>query len=403
MSKSEHAADHISGQNETTTELELLSEDRSAVLEKAMIDTQIATAKQYPRSLDRFKKSAISMALIDEETAASCIYRRPVGKDPETGKQKYAEGMSIRMAEIVGASYGNLRVAATLIEQTPRQVRARGMAIDLESNFASTSEVVEATIKKNGQPIDERMRVVIAKAALAKARRDATFQVVPRALAKPIETEVRRLLLGDSKSIADRRAKVMAWINVLGIDVKRVWAALGIGGEADLGVEQLEELTGIRTAIKDGEVTIDEAFPDPAKENSPSGAAPKGMFAGAEGAATQSTSEEKSDNDKKSTAQKPPESQQQAAPTENTPAAATSEQKKSDSPQTQIEKLLERDEIPNSVFLAWAKEHGFAPKSAGGLSDVPDVEAIKMVEKWSATSQLLKARMNPPAKGGRKG
>jgi hypothetical protein len=137
------------------------------------------------------------------------------------------------------------------------------MAIDLESNFAASSEVVESTVKKNGQPYDERMRVVIAKAALSKARRDATFQVVPRALAKPVETEVRKLLLGDSKTLGRRREAVMSWINKLGIDVKRVWGALGINGEGDLGIDQLEQLTGLRTAIRDNEVTIDEAFPDP--------------------------------------------------------------------------------------------------------------------------------------------
>lgn len=241
--------------------LEVLPASASEAIETASINSQIATAKRFPRSLEAFKTRAIDMACLDDETAESCLYRRPVGM--KDGQQQYAEGMSIRMAEIVGASYGNLRVQATLVEQTERFVRARGMAIDLESNFASSSEVVESTVKKNGQPYDERMRVVIAKSALAKARRDATFQVVPRALAKPVESAVRSLLMGDSETLTKRRGKVVAWISKLGIDAKRVYAALGIAGESELGAEQLESLTGIRTAIKDNEVTIDEAFPDP--------------------------------------------------------------------------------------------------------------------------------------------
>jgi len=240
-------------------ELEVLQPSASEALETASINSQIATAKRFPRSLQTFKKRAIDMACLDEETAESCLYRRPVGM--KNGVQQFAEGMSIRLAEIVGASYGNLRVQASIIEQTPRFVRARGQAIDLESNFASSSEVIEATVKKDGTPYDERMRVVIAKAALAKARRDATFQVVPRALAKPVESEVRKLLMGDSEALTKRREKVVAWINKLGIDYKRVYAALGIKGEADIGAEQLETLTGLRTALRDNEVTIDEAFP----------------------------------------------------------------------------------------------------------------------------------------------
>lgn len=249
-------------QKSDTVEVELMPISATEAMERATIDMQIATAKRYPRSLDRFKKSAISMATLDDETAESCLYSRPVGKDRDTGKEKYAEGMSVRMAEIVGASYGNMRVQAVIVEQTERFVRARGMAIDLESNFASSSEVIESTVKKNGQPYDERMRIVIAKSALAKARRDATFQVVPRALAKPVENAVRMVLVGDAKSLDKRRQIVVGWIGKLGIDPKRVYASLGIKGEAELDADHLQTLTGIKTAIKEGDVTIDGAFPD---------------------------------------------------------------------------------------------------------------------------------------------
>ena len=252
---------------EPTGEVSVMPVSATEAIERAEIDMQIATAHRYPRSIEKFKKRAISMATIDEETAASCLYRRPVGKklNPATGKWEveYAEGLSVRMAEIVGASYGNLRVAAMLVEQNERWVKARGVATDLESGYTAASEVIEATVDRNGNPYSERMRVVIAKSTLAKARRDATFIVVPRALAKPVETEVRRLLMGDSQTLEARRAAVIAWVSKLGIDTSRVWAALGIKGEADLGVEQLEQLTGIRTAIKDNEVGIDEAFPLP--------------------------------------------------------------------------------------------------------------------------------------------
>ena len=75
------------------------------------IDIQIATAHKFPRSLERFKKRAIEMATIDEETAESCIYSRPVGKEknPQTGKWEmvFAEGLSVRLSEIVGSFYAD--------------------------------------------------------------------------------------------------------------------------------------------------------------------------------------------------------------------------------------------------------------------------------------------------------
>jgi hypothetical protein len=246
-----------------SAEIEVVPVSALEATERASIDIQISTAKRYPRSLQQFKKRAIAMATIDEETAESCLYRRPVGKK-KTAKgwePEYAEGMSVRMAEIVGACYGNLRVYATLVEQPAEYVRARGMAIDLETNFASSSEVIESTLKQDGAPYSPRMRVVVAKATLAKARRDATFQVVPKALAKPIENEVRQVLLGSKETLEKRRQRLASWITKTGLDERRVYAAVGIEGPADLTAEKLEVLTGLRTAIKDNETTLDEAFP----------------------------------------------------------------------------------------------------------------------------------------------
>ena len=242
-----------------TKTMEVVTGGALEALTRGEIESQIDIAKRYPRSMEKFTQRATDMACLDEETAASCLYHRPVGK--EAGKLVYADGMSIRMAEIVGACYGNLRVYAMLISQTERQTVARGMAIDLENNFASSSEIIEVTVTSDGKPYSERMRGMIAKAALAKARRDATFQVVPKALAKPIETAVRRLLTGDAKSLDARRKAVAGWIKSLGIAETRVWQALGIAGLADLSAEHLTTLTGLRNAIQDKETSIDDAFP----------------------------------------------------------------------------------------------------------------------------------------------
>lgn len=251
--------------NEIITELEVIPAGALEAITRGEIDVQIATAHKYPRSITLFKDRALAMATMDQETAESCIYVRPVGKEKneKTGKweMKYAEGLSIRAAEIVGASYGNLRVGAMIIEQTPRKVVCRGYAHDLETNFAATSETVEVTVKSDGMPYSERQAAVVAKAALSKALRDATFRVVPRALFKSIEIECRKLIAGDGKSFDQRRAGVVQWITRLGIAPDRVWAALNIEGPDEINSDHLLTLTGLRTSIKDKETTADEAFP----------------------------------------------------------------------------------------------------------------------------------------------
>lgn len=240
--------------------LEIMSGDALQQITKAEIDGQVATAHRFPRSMEKFKQRAFEMVTMDEDTAASCIYRRPVGRNKD-GTQKFAEGLSVRTAEIVGASYGNLRVGAMLIEQGERQVKARGYAHDLEINFASTSEVVESTVDSEGNPYTERHRVTIGKVALAKARRDATFNVVPKALCKFLEVAAKKVIAGDVKTFETRRKAQLEWIESIKIDPKRVFAAIGVTGINDVGIDQLTLLTGLRTAITDGDITIEEAFP----------------------------------------------------------------------------------------------------------------------------------------------
>lgn len=249
---------------EQTTDIKaeiITSESVLGQLERASIDMQVATAKQYPRDLARFQKNAIAIATIDEDTAASCLYNRPVGKD-RFGKDTFAEGMSIRMAEIVAACYGNIRVGTRILESTPRYVLVQGVAHDLESNFLSTAECKEATINKNGQPYNERMRVVIEKAAAAKAYRDAVFKVVPRAAAKAIENAVKKKLFNNSETLEKFKKSIPAWVKTLGINAGRVWVAIGISSPEELTMESVQTLIGIKTAIQNGDITIDDAFPE---------------------------------------------------------------------------------------------------------------------------------------------
>jgi hypothetical protein len=183
------------------------------------------------------------------------LYSRPVGGGNN------AEGMSIRMAEIAAANYGNIVVGSRIIEQTERYVVAQGVAWDMEKNLRSTCEVKESTVGKDGKPYSERQRILIAQVAQSKARRNVTFQVIPRSLCKPIEAAVRGLLFGDGQSLDKRRSLAAAWIGKLGIDPERVFKVLKVEGPEEIGAKQLEVLSGLRNAIKEGDSTIDEAFP----------------------------------------------------------------------------------------------------------------------------------------------
>lgn len=257
----EHVAEHV--------EAVVVEQNAIELMERANIDIQIATAHRYPRSIAQFVERAKNMVSVDVETAESCIYRRPVGFNGT--EAVYAEGESIRLAEIVAASYGNIRVSGMIIEMAPTYVKAVGFAHDLETNFAAKAEAVESTVKKPKkdrkgnllppEPYDERMRVVVAKAAQSKAMRDAIFRVVPKSMCKSITNIAREVISGKQRPLEERRKQVEQWLAKLPIDKERVLTALKVHSVGEMGNEQLEILTGIRTALKEGDTTLDEAFP----------------------------------------------------------------------------------------------------------------------------------------------
>jgi hypothetical protein len=248
--------------------VEALAVSHNAIeqMTRASIDIQISTAKNYPRSMQKFYQRAEAMVTMDESTAASCLYRRPVGK--EGSKMVYAEGESIRLAEIVASCYGNIRVEGMIIDDgNPRYIKAIGVAHDLETNTACRADAIESTVTKNGVPFSERMRIVVGKAAQSKAIRDAIFRIVPKSLCKPLAVKAKIVAMGDAKTFDSRRQAVVAWIKGLKIDAQRVWDALGISGEKDITMEILIELAGIKTALDDKDVTVDDAFPKPESES----------------------------------------------------------------------------------------------------------------------------------------
>ena len=46
--------------------------------DKAVIDTQIATAKAYPRNLKRAIENSVVIVTMDYETASTCTYSLPL-------------------------------------------------------------------------------------------------------------------------------------------------------------------------------------------------------------------------------------------------------------------------------------------------------------------------------------
>lgn len=248
----------MSTENTATLEVVELKKDESALylLTKAEIDSQVATAKAFPRSMTMFRDKALSMATFSPEVAASCTYALPRGG-------KSLEGPSIRLAEIVAASYTNVQYGGRVIANDGKEITAQGICIDLENNVKATVEVKRKITDKNGVTFTQDMQTVTGNAAIAIAVRNAILKVIPGALVADIRDAAKQVARGTAQTLPERRDKAVSYFKSLGVTEKQLCEALGIAKIGDIDLDKLETLTGMKAAIVNNESTVKDLFPDP--------------------------------------------------------------------------------------------------------------------------------------------
>ena len=244
-------------ETERETPFEVLTPSEVNLVERAEIDSAIATAKRYPRDLGKVKRDMREMATLDEETAAAMNFALPRGG-------KLIQGPSIRMAEVAVACYGNISVHSRIVETTASFVRAQGVGHDLEKNVRSGVEVrrrVYPSKKAQDKAAALEDAINLASAAAAAiAFREAAFKVIPRALIKPVADEAKKVGAGDAKTFSARRKEAMAKFKEKGIPAQKVYNFLGRTNTDSITTEDLQVLFGILTAIEEGHTTPDQAF-----------------------------------------------------------------------------------------------------------------------------------------------
>lgn len=230
-----------------------------AALSKSEIEAQVDAAHRWPRSIGKFMKDAESMATLTPEVAQSCIYALPRGKEP-------SRGPSVRLAEICASAYCNLQIGSRVLDAEETEVLAQGAAWDMERNLRIVVDVRRRILDKYGKRYNSDMINVTGAAAVSIGLRNAIFRVVPRAYVDVLYSKARACAIGDARTLSDRRGANLAWLQRAGVTVDRVLARVDRRTVEDIGLDELETLIGLCSGIKNNEITIDEAFPEDAKE-----------------------------------------------------------------------------------------------------------------------------------------
>lgn len=243
---------------EIVDETQTLALEQTSVeaITRGEVDTQVATAKRFPRSLSKFKKDALTMATVDPETAASCHYRLVRGGNA-------IEGPSVRLAEIVATAWGNLRAESRILEEGARHITAQATAWDMETNLLVRIETRRRITTKTGKRYGDDMVQTAANAAASIAFRNAVFRVVPRAYVDPILEKCKQVGAGDKASLAANRQQWLQWLEARKIDRTRVLAELDVEGIEDIGLDEIAHLQGLVQGAKETGTPLDELFPQP--------------------------------------------------------------------------------------------------------------------------------------------
>ena len=219
------------------------------------IDQQVSTAKQYPRDISGFLQECRMMCTLNDKVAASCIY-----SIPRSGKM--IEGPSSRFAEVALSAWGNSRAGARVIGEDRNFVTSQAIFHDLEKNVSITIEVRRRITDRNGKRFGDDMIAVTGNAASSIALRNAVLKGIPKAFWADIYDEARSTAMGDSKTLETRRADAIEFLSRFGVTEKMVCAALGVRSRNEISLENLANLRGMATSLKDGEASVETLFGD---------------------------------------------------------------------------------------------------------------------------------------------
>lgn len=227
-----------------------------STMSDALILTQVETAKKYPRDICRCIHEAEDMALLSPEIAESCVY-----SVPRAGKT--IKGPSVRLAEIFVAAWGNTYMAAEIKENDGRSVTARAYCWDVEKNLRAGVEIKRSITTKEGRSYSYDMQTTTENAACSIALRNAIFKVIPRGYIDSILEKCQQKALGDVSTKDDfskRRETIFLRLKALGVDEKRIFSYYGKSSIEDFDVNDIGELLGVGTSIKEGHIKATDAF-----------------------------------------------------------------------------------------------------------------------------------------------
>jgi len=231
--------------------------------------TQILLAHQFPRNERQAVDKARQMACENKDISESCFYSIPRG-------EKRIVGPSVRLAEIMATTWGNLHVMVRQGDDGDKYTTATAHVYDMQTltsvsvekrRRATYSRDVKgrngAVKHKAGERYNDDMLTVTANAAASIAFRDAVFRIVPKNYVQEVYEAAREVALEGAKSMKERRQLAAKWWEDQGVDRKMLLDHLGYASIDEMTLDDLDYLTGLRTGLRQRDYDVSDIFSAP--------------------------------------------------------------------------------------------------------------------------------------------
>ncbi|MDR2494666.1 MAG: hypothetical protein LBD24_05520 [Spirochaetaceae bacterium] len=221
----------------------------------AEVQAQIALAKQFPRN------EARSMDRILNECSRATVAEKGVYGFPRGGVT--VTGPSIRLAEAIARSWGNIASGFTVVERTENESTVIAYAWDLETNAMERIEFKVSHIrhtKKGDYAItDDRDLYELEANQAARRRRACILAVIPGDVVDAAVERCRRTLDASVEDIKEARNKMVDSFGAFGVTKEMIERRIGRRIDA-IQPGEIVALRGIFNSLKEGTATAGDFF-----------------------------------------------------------------------------------------------------------------------------------------------
>lgn len=243
-------------------DFQVLKAESIEAINRSEVDVAISTAKAYPRNIDKAINEILTIATKTKGTAEECFYALPRKERQKDGsmKTKLIEGPSVRLAEIIAFSWGNINFGFRIVSNDGKKITAQAVCHDLERNVRGQIEVDRRITTRDGRTFNEDMQIVTGNAAGSIALRNAILRVIPKAVVADITSNIKQVAIGKINDLETAKKDAINHFDGLGVTEKEILEVLGLKKSDQITVDDIFTLRAIATAIKEGSATVDDTL-----------------------------------------------------------------------------------------------------------------------------------------------